>query len=238
MNSNVPGENESQPSSSGSNVTSLSLFIIILAFFIFTVAISTPEDTKKTSLLASVEKTFGGLSMAERKTEKLNGKTENKIRPVDFSPILTGDSELSQYADIRVEYEYSAMVVPAEVFFDENSLSIKSSAEKDLGRISDLIKKGGYSAEITGYPSSKNSSEARLSALRAEAVSRFLSEKGGVSVKRLAAYAWTGPRSPENAKTDIEGISPQYIEIDFRSGSAVEEDDSLKFKDFIFKVLD
>jgi len=238
MSNNDHQEEENQMPAGGSNTIALSLFIIVLAFFIFTVAISKPEDNKKTSLLASVEKTFGGLSMAERKTETpIKNKSFTKV-PVDFSPIISGDAELAKYADIRVEYEYSALIVPADFFFEGTDTKIRKEAINSLDKIADIIRKSGYSAEITGYPSDRNSEASRISALRAMSISLQLFEKGGIAMNRLSSFAWTGRRSPEDAKTDIRGAAQEYIEITFKAGSGIEEDDSMNFKDFIFKVLD
>lgn len=231
-------EEENQLPQGGASTIALSLFIIVLAFFIFTVAISSPEKNKKTSLLASVEKTFGGLSMAERKTETPINQKHIAKAPVDFTPIISGDSELAKYAEIRVEYEYSALVVPADYFFEGTDTKIRGDSIESLDKIADLIRRGGYSAEITGYPSVFSPKEARASALRAMTIALHLSEKGNIPINRLSSFSWTGKRSPEDAKTDIEGKAPDYMEITFKAGSGLEEDESLKFKDFIFKVLD
>lgn len=231
-------KNEDQPDFGNSNTTALSLFIIILAFFIFTVAISKPEDSKKTSLLASVEKTFGGLSMAERKAKKVSSERVNKKNAIDFSPVIDGDAELSEYAETRIEYNYSAVVIPAGFFFNNESLKILQKAEPVLEKIAAIARKGGYSVDITGYPAGKNPENARLSAYRALSISEFLHARGEIDVKKLTPFSWTGARSPENPKTDIEGISPEYIEIVFHSGSGIEEDESFTFKDFIFRVYD
>jgi len=238
MSNHDPGEEENQAPSGGANTIALSLFIIVLAFFIFTVAISKPEKTKNTSLLASVEKTFGGLSMAERKTATPINQKRFAKAPVDFSPIVSGDAELAKFADIRVEYEYSALVVPSEYFFEGSETKIRQKSIDSLDKIADLIKKGGYSAEITGYPAISNADVSRVSALRAMTIALYLAEKKGIAINRLSAFAWSGRRSPDGAKTDLDGASPEYIEITFKAGKGVEEDESMKFKDFIFKVLD
>jgi flagellar motor protein MotB len=221
-----------------SNTTALSLFIIILAFFIFTIAISKPEGSKKTSLLASVEKTFGGLSMAERKAKAVSSERTERKNAIDFSPVISGDSELSKYAEVRVEYNYSAIAVPADFVFDGKSVEISRQAEPVLEKIVDIAVKGGYAMEIIGYPSVKGYENARLAAFRSSAVAEFLNRKGNVSAKKLTSFSWTGPRYPETAKSDIQGVYPEYIEIVFHSGKDIEEDESFKFKDFIFRVYD
>lgn len=238
MTSHDPGEEENQLTSGGANTIALSLFIIVLAFFIFTVAISTPDNNKKTSLLASVERTFGGLSMAERKTESRKNQKPVTGKPVDFSPIITGDSDLSRYAEIRLDYEYSALIIPSDFFFKGQDTKIRREAMDSLEKIADLIRGGGYSAEIIGYPSLQNARESRISALRAMAIAHHFFEKDRIAMNRLSAFSWTGRRAPEDTKPDIDGNTSDFIEIVFKSGNAVEEDSSLKFKDFIFKVMD
>lgn len=231
-------ESEGRPSAGDSNTTALSLFIIILAFFIFTVAISKPEDSKKNSLLASVEKAFGGLSMAERKTStKEVPKNLTKV-PVDFTPVIQADSELSKYAEIRVEYDYSAILLPSDFFFDEGKTSLKPESHPTLDKVAGLIKSGGYSAEVTGYPSGSGLSSARLAAMRAMTIQLYMGEKGGIPVTMLSSFGWTGKKTPDDAKTDIAGNSPELIEITFRAGKGISEGESFKFKDFLFKITD
>jgi chemotaxis protein MotB len=193
---------------SGANVgmmMSISLFLILLTFFILLNSIAVRDERRAHKAIGSLLGAFGsfrgGLSPS---------KTGNSIMPP--SPPLSAEkvsvqrflSVMDQETLLQIKIEKceekEIISINGRVLFDDNLSILKESSYKLLNQLCSLIKKGGYSAGIVGHTDNVPAEEKgyksnwELSTLMATKVLRYLVEKGNAPPERLTAYGCAGYR--------------------------------------------
>ena len=187
---------------SGSNVglvMMLSLFLILLTFFILLNSIATMDERRTRVAIGSLMGAFG---IFKGGTSPL-GTGDNTMIP--FAPKLMDTSnkddllsliDRKMMGEIKIESkEGKGMITIYEnTLFDETTLRIKPSAKPLLDQLSGFINKGAYPVEIVGHTDNRPAEEKgyksnwALSTLMAIQVLRYMVEKGRVLPGRVAAY--------------------------------------------------
>lgn len=194
---------------SGSNVglvMMLSLFLILLTFFILLNSIATMDERRTRVAIGSLMGAFG---IFKGGTSPL-GTGDNTMSP--FAPKLMDTSnkddllsliDRKMMGEIKIESkEGKGMITIYEnTLFDETTLRIKPSAKPLLDQLSGFINKGAYPVEIVGHTDNRPAEEKgyksnwALSTLMVIQVLRYMVEKGSVLPGRVAAYG-KGDRNP------------------------------------------
>ena len=122
----------------GSNFIFLSLYLLLLAFFIFIVAISNVEHKKSQEVLQSVRETFPGKSWVEPKIEpedaKKDGDLKVRVKSV-FEPVL-GDNGF--YINGGGEY-VQVKLKTTNLFPSSDSSVLSPTGEEALQKITALL---------------------------------------------------------------------------------------------------
>jgi chemotaxis protein MotB len=180
-------------------VMTVSLFLILLTFFILLNSIAVIDEQKKLVAIGSLMGAFGSL-------------------PGGISPSKTGESIISPFAPMtderldiielfsfldktmvgKVKRESSkgreVITINESVLFSTDTHQLKPSALPLLNKICGIMRKGDYSIEIIGHTDSRPGADKgfrsnwELSSLMAIQILRYFDEKGRIRSERLSAY--------------------------------------------------
>lgn len=231
-------------------VMTVSLFIILLAFFILLNSIAVIDEKRKLAALGSLLQSFGVLSGGHSIIE---GNNDNMVLPelqmnndeMDFSDLFIGEENLSR--DIRIESDQKKSIIriPAHVLFEGQKAVIKLSAYVFLEKVCKIIKKCDDSVDIVGHmdnvPIDEDNtfSNRELSAIRALKLLKFFIKHGDISSNRLNAYGWGEYRPVYSNKTKETRRLNRRIDIIFIHEKSDEKPKGIfTFKDFFFKVFE
>jgi chemotaxis protein MotB len=227
----------------------VSLFIILLAFFILLNAIAVVDEQRQRQALGSLLESFaglsGGYSFLERKqSPSLLPPLPAPAGQIDFAPLLEAADHLAQHVRIRSSERGSLVSLPADGLFEGSAGQIRPTAHPFLERLATLILETEAPVEVSGHtddsppdPAQAGSNMA-LSAQRALGVMRFLIDVGGVSAERITAYG-RGAYQPVAANTTREGRAlNQRVDVLLVQPRGLQKPHSgFTFKSFFFRVF-
>lgn len=212
-------------------VMTVSLFLILLTFFILLNSIAVLDDNRTLKAIGSLIGAFGGL-------------------PGGLSPLATGDSilppsppleeeeltveQLLAYMNkkpsiamagfLKVEQARDGAIVTIEerALLSKDRTGINSSLKPFLTRLGSLINKGDYPVEImghtdTGSPQEKGyRSNWERSSMMALKVLKYLVSESNVSPGRLTAFGYGGNRPIASNDTVLSRVQNQRVDIHLR----------------------
>lgn len=201
--------NRDEEGGSGANVgliMTLSLFLILLTFFILLNSIATVDERRTRIAIGSLMGAFG---IFKGGTSPL-GTGDNTMSP--FAPKLVSESnvddllsliERNMLGELKFESKKGKgiITIPEDTLFDEMTLRIKPSAKPLLDQVCGFINNGTYPLEIVGHTDNRPAEEKgyksnwQLSVLMATQVLRYMVEKGKVLPGRVGAYG-SGDQNP------------------------------------------
>jgi chemotaxis protein MotB len=240
-------------------VMTVSLFLILLTFFILLNSIAVIDEHRSRMAIGSLIGAFGGLPGGLSPLE-----TGKSIMPPSAPMVkeeLTLEKLLSYMnketatwpGDIRVEKVKDKLIITIneKVLFSEDRLKFKPSILKVLDKLCDIINKGNYPVEIVGHTDDIQAggkgyeSNWEFSALMAIQLVKYFISKGSVSAKRLNPYGSGSfrPTSSNNTRQSrsqnrrVEIIlnckAPTYIKRIFRG----KPSGFFTYKKFDFKIF-
>jgi chemotaxis protein MotB len=242
-------EHDGSEGSSLLQMMTVSLFIILLAFFIMLNAIAVVNDDRKRVALGSVLKSFGVLSGG---WSVLKGQSDNWAMsafpsyhgPIELKNLSNLDPHLLEQLHVTSTQRGSLITIPAAVLFQPQQSVLKADAAKVLPPIVKIIKSNAFPVEINGYchllasDSENTASDREISAMQALEVMLYLMERGQVSSSRLTAMGWGKQRAAVAADTRESRLVNQRIEILLvHQGHVVKPRGGFVFKNFFFKAL-
>lgn len=177
----------------------ISLFIILLAFFILLNSIAVLNEKKVMaaigSLLGSFGQKSGGYSIIDGTGEKnLTVPMTTYTGRVDFSDIITDNPVLSQKIQVLSDPRGSLVRIPAADLFDPSSTRIRPSGKKLIRAIAGTIQKNTYPVEISCHTDNTPImahhavSNLEISAMRALHILQYCIETGKVAAERVTAF--------------------------------------------------
>ncbi|MBI9076795.1 MAG: OmpA family protein [Desulfatibacillum sp.] len=186
-----PPEPKDRSAENGNRTMNVSLFIILLAFFIVLNSIAVVDENAKREALGSLIGSFGilpgGLSPmdAEGKGKSLKPPIHPLMDATEESlPDFVGLSgESSAMVDIRSTSNGSLISIRDQLLFSEGSYSIKPSVREFLTRLAEIVNGDSFPVVITGHTDDRPAEEKGvtsnwdLSARRAMAIYRFFYEQ-------------------------------------------------------------
>jgi chemotaxis protein MotB len=240
-------------------VMTVSLFLILLTFFILLNSIAVIDEHRSRMAIGSLIGAFGGLPGGLSPLE-----TGKSIMPPS-APMLKEELTLERLlsymnketttwpGDIRVEKVGDKLMITITemVLFSEDRYSFKSSILPVLDNLCGIINKGNYPVEIVGHTDNMQTGEKgyesnwELSALMALQLAKYFITKGSVSPKRLNPYG-SGSFRPTSSNSTRQSRSqnrrveimlnykaPTYIKRIFRE----KPSGFFTYKKFDFKIF-
>jgi chemotaxis protein MotB len=228
----------------------ISLFIIILTFFIMLNAIAVPDERRKRVAIGSLNGSFGiltgGSSVLEGRGEQLTDSIATRVsRLIDLNEMLKKKDEIARDLIVTGNKRRSTLSIPEHRLFKPGETVLIPESHEMLYKISQIINKNQYPADIVGYvdntdsESGKRMSPRELSTLRAMALQAFFIKNGKVPPQLLAAYGWGEFRPAASDQTRETRNLNRRMEVVFIHDTKREEPDgAYTFKDFFFNVFE
>jgi chemotaxis protein MotB len=231
-------------------VMTVSLFIILLAFFILLNSIAVEDEARQRLALGSLMENFGvlsgGFSLSGDKDEKISTELIKRVSNLlDFSDMIQGEEDPLNDLVVTTTLKESVITLPSAVLFDPESTEIKTSSFPVLDRICKAANEIRYNVNIAGHMDKSSGggtpgvSPRELSSLQALAVLRYFIEKGEVLPDLVTAYGWGEYHPISSSKIREVRTLNQRIEISIAYMKRLEKPEGFfTFKDFFFNVLD
>jgi len=193
-------QSEDGPSQDGIRVMVVSLFIILLAFFIVLNSMAVIDDKRSLAALGSLIGSFGILpgGISPSKAGDVRVLTPGHIpmasRAAESVEVDLSGKEGNDAVTFEALPEGQIISIQEHVLFEKDGFKIKPAGYGFLKMISEIINEGNYPIEITGHTDNRPAEEKSatsnwaLSSLRAIEVLKFFAVIGDVLPSRLTAY--------------------------------------------------
>ncbi|MDY6823739.1 MAG: OmpA family protein [Thermodesulfobacteriota bacterium] len=230
----------------------VSLFIILLAFFILLNAFAVVDDLRRREAIGSIRDAFGflsgGYSVIKWSDESLDEESSNlRGGGLDFSAVAEGvgdQARITNNLSVSTGPRGTSLRIAASLLFDQYESELKPGAGSLLDNLCEKIREGKDAVEISGHMDNvpiyrKTGMTIReLSALRALRVLQYFKDNCGVAAERLTAFGW-GDQKPVYANNTIRTRRlNRRIEILFpHEKSLGEQRGVFTFEDFFFNVF-
>lgn len=211
-------------------VMTVSLFLILLTFFILLNSIAVIDDNRTRLAIGSLIGAFGGLPgglspmesgksvlppsapMIEEEltVEQLMSYVKRDLKE------LTGDFKLETVGDKK------RIIINEAVLFVGNEFKIKPSIQPLLDKLGQVINKGSFPVEIAGYTDNTIHSEKgfksnwEMSAIMALRVLKYFVLQCGVLPKRLTAYGCGSNQPITSNESIMSRAQNRRVEIDLK----------------------
>ena len=211
-------------------VMTVSLFLILLTFFILLNSIAVMDDNRTRLAIGSLIGAFGGLPGG------LSPMESGKSALPPTAPIIEEELTLEQLmsyvkrdlkeleGDIKLETigDQKRIIINEEGLFMGNGFKIKPSAQPLLDKLGQVINKGSFPVEIAGYTDNVIHSKKgyksnwELSAIMALKVLKYFVSQCGVLPNRITAYGG-GSNNPVTSNESIQSRAQnRRVEIDLK----------------------
>lgn len=251
-------QSEDGPSQAGIRVMIVSLFIILLAFFIVLNSIAVIDERKTLAALGSLIGSFGilpsGLSASKEGEVRLISATQVPMASRHTESIEIPEPGKSSAGSVATRTMPKGEVISIQdrVLFDEASYKIKLAGYGFLKRLCEIINEEEYPVEITGHTDSRPpdeksvSSNWQLSSLRALEVLKFFVVVGKVLPSRLTAYGCGEHRPIASNETRQTRAQNSRVDIILAHSSTEKLKEIIQkgqsgfvvFKRFVFSIFD
>ena len=246
------------PSQDGIRVMIVSLFIILLAFFIVLNSMAVIDEKKRLSALGSLIGSFGilpgGLSPSREGTTRVisPGSVPMLKQAQEIVELDEGGGAGVDAVTMRTVPEGRQIRIQDKVLFDKRGYKITPSGYTFLKKLCRIIEEGTYPVEVSGHTDSRPPQEKKvrsnqeLSALRALEVLRYFVAVGGIDPMRLTAYGCGAQRPIASNETRQTRARNRRVDI-LLAGNMTEDlediynrDESafVLFKRFVFRVFE
>ncbi len=211
-------------------VMTVSLFLILLTFFILLNSIAVIDDNRTRLAIGSLIGAFGGLPGG------LSPMESGKSALPPSAPMIEEELTLEQLmsyvkkdleeltGEIKLETidgQMRIIINEAELFMG-NELKIKPSIQPLLDKLGQVINKGSFPVEISGYtdnaihPEKGYKSNWEISAIMALKVLKYFDSQSGVLPNRLTAYG-CGSNNPITSNESIQSRAQnRRVEIELK----------------------
>jgi chemotaxis protein MotB len=230
-------------------IMTVSLFIILLAFFILLNSIAVVDQEKRMEVLDSLLGSFGVLAGGQSVVEggaggmalpDMSGLTSH----VDFSDLMIGAEDLIHLIQVAIDDRGTLLSIPAHMLFEDGTSVLTPVGKKRLDKLFMSIKKNDYPVEILGHtdnrkPGPAGPSNRELSAIRAMRVLNYFLAKDPRGTEQYSACGWGEFRPVVSNKTKETRRVNQRMEFFFvHDLPAARPEGVFTFKKFFFNVLD
>ena len=204
-------------------IMTISLFLILLTFFILLNSIAVVDERRTRIAIGSL---LGAFGIFKGGTSPLGA---GDLAMPSFTPSMMKDEDEKELLSLEKKKMIGALKVESikgkgiitiheDTLFDLAPLEIKSSAKPLLEQLCNIINRGTYPVEIVGHTDNRPAEEKgyrsnwQLSTLMAMKVVRYMVENGKVQPGRITAYG-RGDQTPI-ASNDTRKSRAQNRRID------------------------
>ncbi len=231
----------------------VSLFIILLAFFILLNSIATESEDRKMVALGSIKRSFsffsGGYSLFKGVGD-VSGLDiiAMDTSMIDITDLSIADGKLIPHIQVLPRRAGSMVRMPADMLFNPGETKIKPAGYAYLDRLCKVANKNDYPIDIIGHTdigmidakdTNKVISNREVSVIRSFSVLNYFVDKGKVDPKRLTAFGWGDTRPVYFDKTKESRRLNERIDLVFvHSKFSKKPKGVFNFKDFFFNAFE
>jgi chemotaxis protein MotB len=238
-------------------VMTVSLFLILLTFFLLLNSIAVLDERRAVVAIGSLLGAFGGSpgGLSPLKTgESIMRLSAPMIeKKLDIEALLELlDKRMAGEIKVESFRDSGIITISEKALFEKDKYRLKSSSYPLLDELSSLIREGDYPVEIVGHTDNRPGEEKgyrsnwELSTLMAIQVLKYFVEKGEVIPERLTAYGYgsyrpiasndTRQSRAKNRRLDIilNFRMPEYIRRIYRK----RQPGIFTYKKFDFRVFE
>ncbi len=228
----------------------VSLFIILLAFFILLNAIAIVDEKKKLMALGSLLRSFsimaGGDSLVAKLSLDLGSPTfQTETSQVDFSPLFQDESDFSLNIRVTENKRGSVVRLPADLIFEPGGSNLHPTAGRWLEPLAQVMRTNDYPVDIVGHMDNGQAVAAQAPSTREVSVARSLRlfeyfvANGKVRPERISAFGWGAHRPLTSNTTPETRAMNRRMEVVFIHDKQPDKPSGVFiFKRFFFKVFD
>jgi len=244
------GNRESAAAPDLIQVMSISLFIILLAFFILLNTIAVFDVQRKLAVLDSLIGNFGVLTGGESVVKGRGGvmtlpDMEDLSSYVDFPDTIAGAEDIVQLIRITSDHRGTVMTMPAHALFERGEVHLTTAGRKILDRLSNTFRKNNYPVEISVHTDNQppfhrsDMSNRELSSIRATEILGYLIHEKKLSAERFLALGWGDHRPVVSNRTKETREMNRRIEFVFiHEPEPVKPKGIFTFRKFFFTIFD
>ena len=214
---------DDEPGVNVGSIMTVSLFLILLTFFILLNSIAVIDERKLILATGSLTGAFGsfhgGLSPLKTGDSLMPLSPPMAEKKLDIEDLLAVmDKKMVGQIKVESHTDREIITINKKVLFDKDKSKLKSSSYPLLNKLCSLIRKGDYPVEIVGHTDNRPAEEKgyksnrEFSTLMAIRVLRYFVEKAKVSSERLTAYG-CGSHKPI-APNDTRQLRAQNRRVD------------------------
>jgi len=231
-------------------IMTISLFVILLAFFILLNSIAVIDNQKKLAVLDSLIGTFGVMTGGKSIVEGKGGTItlpdmEHQSSHVDFSDLMVGAEDIVRVIRITTDHRGTVMILPAHLLFEPFAPGLLAGGRNLLDRIALAIRKNDLPVQIVAHtddgppPEGVRMSNRELSTLWATDILGYFVGEKGLNPVRFTAYGWGASRPVVTNKTRETRQMNRRIELVFVHEAPPGKPRGIfTFKNFFFNVFD
>lgn len=220
---------EEQPGGDEGRTLTVSLFLILLVFFILLCSIAIIDQARARLAIGSLVGTFGsfhaGMSPLGGNKSMMPPSAPITEENPDFR-MLARDLESLAQGTVKIETrEGKHMVtIPEALLFEEDAATLKRSSVPLLQALAKHIKGGTYPVDIIGHTDNRSAQEKgyrsnwELSGLMALGVLSYFEQQGGIAPERLTAYGSGAERPLRSNETRASRAENRRIQLVLHSG--------------------
>lgn len=203
---------------------SVSLFLILLVFFILLCSIAVIDQARVRLAIGSLVGTFGsfhaGMSPLGGNKSMMPPSAPIMEETADFR-LLTRELEAVAQGAVKIEVREDKhwVTLPEALLFEKDSPRLKASSAPLLQALAKHIKAGTYPVDIIGHTDNRPAQEKgyrsnwELSGLMALAVLAYFEQQGGVGPERLTAYGSGAERPLRSNETRASRAENRRIQL-------------------------
>lgn len=226
----------------------ISLFIILLAFFILLNTIAVVDSQKKLAVLDSLLGSFGVLTGGLSVVTGTGGNMSLPDMPktsshVDFSDLMVGNEDVIKLITVKRDVRGTVLSIPAGLLFEKKTARVKPEGHKILDRLYGTLLKNEYPVEIIGHtdnrPAQTGGSNRELSSIRSLRILQHVLDKGSIKPDRVTAFGWGQFRPAVSNKTRETREHNRRMDILFVHDTVAEKPKGIfTFRKFFFNVFE
>lgn len=226
-------------------IMTISLFIILLAFFILLNAIGKVDQNKTRRVVSSIVENFGGKMQIRTGGEEPEEVFSDGVSPLDLAEMTSGDVPEMKDIKLKVNRNSTTMSIPEDLLFSRYGTRIQNQGTAVLKKIATMIRANPVPVQISGHTDNSpieataGISNRELTTLRSAQVMEFLVERGKIPAAQLTACGWGGEKPAAPNTTSKTRRLNNRIDVTFSHDQLRDKAKGFFiFKDFFFNVKD
>jgi chemotaxis protein MotB len=239
-----------EPAGNLLQLMTVSLFIILLAFFILLNSVAVLDDHKIRTAIGSLIGSFGrlegGYSVIEGRGNKpVLTKIFTEKGQIDFSDILMESANMDQDIHLVPAAKGTIIRFPETALFQEFEINIIPERYVLLDKICSALKKNNILLEISGHTddvpadTNRSLSNRELASLQAMSVLTYCINQGKLSPNRITAFGWGRHRPAYSNKSRETRNMNRRVDILLKHNKAPGKPlGGYTFRDFFFTTFE